>query len=605
MKKKNGFTLIELLVTIALIISITGIAVVSFIKISDKRKEAAYEKVKEQIVTAAEEYFSVNAYYKEVLSSNVNNSIKVSLGTLVEDDYLNVVTDPKTGKKLNYCNYVKVSMNNKGRLSYDFKDDEEDCSANKFVQVEEKPFKGSTPTINIDVIGKKGNNDWYVLDENAEIKTPIIKITVSDESKIEEDIEVINKKRDDNFTESDSDFSIPLFEKNGVLTATDSISYSVSTKGKTTCYKVTNEYGNSTEDCRTLKTDFENPNCELKFLGISDGEVNKYKVFYSKLGSFPLVLVSLSYSDNISGVLTKKIKVPVEKDYVAYLTPKTQGYTNDSTKKWFGIVYDYAGNVSDCSRDIYVSKYDGLENFLNKQLNELYYTSCGKTEGENTTWTNKDVTITQYFDEKLITGTFKNQNADSKTQTFKETKKTADIEKNIGVNGNQTLKCEVDVYVDKTKPKYSYTRFDKEGNSTEISKGTIIFKSLNGSGKLVQKEEITVTKDDTGKYKGTACIDAAKLGYKPGKFNFSGFSEVAIDEHSGIASYQANRTLTGNDEKNNYTYCYYNTIGNRKANSPCTWRDVRTAVDRAGNKSDDFGKIEIKVGYKGKDTICK
>ena len=54
MKNKKGFTLIELLVVIALMLSILGIAVVSLINISNKKKEEAWQQVEGQIETAAE-----------------------------------------------------------------------------------------------------------------------------------------------------------------------------------------------------------------------------------------------------------------------------------------------------------------------------------------------------------------------------------------------------------------------------------------------------------------------------------------------------------------------------------------------------------------------
>ncbi len=93
MKKRNGFTLIELLVTIALMLSILGIAVVSLINISNKKKEEAWQQVKGQIETAAVEYFTANEYLFEGLNENVSGSI--SVGTLVNQDYLNKITDPR------------------------------------------------------------------------------------------------------------------------------------------------------------------------------------------------------------------------------------------------------------------------------------------------------------------------------------------------------------------------------------------------------------------------------------------------------------------------------------------------------------------------------
>ena len=55
MRNKKGFTLVELLVTIALMLSILAIAIVSFIGISNKKKQESYDLVKEQIITAAEQ----------------------------------------------------------------------------------------------------------------------------------------------------------------------------------------------------------------------------------------------------------------------------------------------------------------------------------------------------------------------------------------------------------------------------------------------------------------------------------------------------------------------------------------------------------------------
>ena len=60
MSNKKGFTLIELIVTIAVMLSILTIAIVSFIGISNKKKQESYNAVKNEIITAAEEYFENN-----------------------------------------------------------------------------------------------------------------------------------------------------------------------------------------------------------------------------------------------------------------------------------------------------------------------------------------------------------------------------------------------------------------------------------------------------------------------------------------------------------------------------------------------------------------
>ena len=107
---KRGFTLIELLVVIALMLSILGIAVVSFVGISNKKKESSKELIKEQIETAALEYFNAN----EFLFSNLKDDVfgVISVGKLVNDDYLNVVTNPVTGKRIGNCTVVVVKRKN-------------------------------------------------------------------------------------------------------------------------------------------------------------------------------------------------------------------------------------------------------------------------------------------------------------------------------------------------------------------------------------------------------------------------------------------------------------------------------------------------------------
>ena len=109
MKKKNGFTLIELLVVIALMLSILGIAIVSLTGISDKKKKEAWKEVINQIETAATEYFTANEYLFEGLENGSTGTI--SVGRLVNEDYLNAVTNPVTEKKVSKCAIVNVTKN--------------------------------------------------------------------------------------------------------------------------------------------------------------------------------------------------------------------------------------------------------------------------------------------------------------------------------------------------------------------------------------------------------------------------------------------------------------------------------------------------------------
>ncbi len=127
-KNEKGFTLIELLVTIALMLSILGIAIVSFVNVSSKKKEEAWQDVKSSIETAAIEYFTANEYLFTGLSNGATGTITV--GKLVGEDYLNKVTNPITGKSLSYCSLVRVTKtDNKYDAIFDegIKVSEENC----------------------------------------------------------------------------------------------------------------------------------------------------------------------------------------------------------------------------------------------------------------------------------------------------------------------------------------------------------------------------------------------------------------------------------------------------------------------------------------------
>ncbi len=173
MKKlnKKGFTLIELLVTIALMLSILGIAIVSFITISNNRKKQAWDLVKGQIETAAKEYFTSNEYLFEGLSGNTVGYI--SVGNLVNDDYLNVVTDPRTGQKVSECSLVEISKNaNKITATYN-EGEGENCNNKNAVYTAEvgAPEISTTETCTYgnQIKDKAAGKKWCKTDKKIEL----------------------------------------------------------------------------------------------------------------------------------------------------------------------------------------------------------------------------------------------------------------------------------------------------------------------------------------------------------------------------------------------------------------------------------------------------
>lgn len=125
MKKNNrGFTLIELLITIAMLLSLTILVVVSFVKVSDRKKEEAKNITDKQIENAAEQYFSSEYYWINYLKKDSSSEVFVNVAKLVEDDYLNVISKTTTEKKYNRCDIVKVT-NKEGKIKYEYQEAEE------------------------------------------------------------------------------------------------------------------------------------------------------------------------------------------------------------------------------------------------------------------------------------------------------------------------------------------------------------------------------------------------------------------------------------------------------------------------------------------------
>ena len=166
MKKinKKGFTLVEIIITLAIVITITTVAVGSYIGISKNKKKEEWALVKKQIETAAEQYISTNKYMYEDLDSN-GLSAYISVGTLVETDYLNKVVDPKTKKELDKCALVEVKISSSGKYTATYigkTDDDTNCSnTNKSIVFKEA--KAADIEVNVSKLNNTHDNigDWY------------------------------------------------------------------------------------------------------------------------------------------------------------------------------------------------------------------------------------------------------------------------------------------------------------------------------------------------------------------------------------------------------------------------------------------------------------
>ncbi len=269
MKKKNGFTLVELLVTIALILMVLGIAIVSIIKVSDAKKEEAYVLVKDQIMTAAEQYFYANEYLFEGLSEGSSGVITV--GKLVEEDYLNKVTDPRTGKAINNCSQIQVTKtNDKFKSSFKEYNENLSCENNNLVIVSEPGAPGIDVKPSVEL---RDGEEWYNI-SNLNGKNLIMKVTTKTNGngrivgikKCSGESDCTNFKDDYDTTDSSLD---------------DSDTFSVDTEGKHACYQATNISNKSARICVFAKVDTEKPVCDLNVEGTAKNEGNTSKTNYT------------------------------------------------------------------------------------------------------------------------------------------------------------------------------------------------------------------------------------------------------------------------------------------------------------------------------------
>ena len=583
MKKKNGFTLVELLVTIALMLTVLGIAIVSIIKISDTKKEESYRLVKDQIITAAQQYLETNAYYKEYLTDS--NYIRISVGKLVMNDYLNAVTNPISGNKLDNCNYVEITKEN-GKLVYNFIDDATDCSDSAYVEV----IEGGGPVINIEFEGKLGENNWYILDEDN--NSPIVKITAyGTNSNIEGSIEAYLDE-ENKYISLETDFNLndgqPIIHENNMYeyVATDTYNYSKTTNsnGKEICYKATDELGRSSRKCITKKVDVDSPTCDVKVYGIiletSVDSNNKIYYKYRQYGSLIKPLVNLKREDYGSGINEDKLFMLKSTDNGIFkkYEPFYQEDTNEKVITLEGKVYDNAGNQGYCSKNVMVEKFK-VDSIIDIVNNSLPRTSCGETTGDSTKWTNKPRTISQTF---ITKSSLSEEEETVKEKTFSSSEKVSNITYNL-------TSCPVNVYVDTTAPKLNKVSFKNENKLRFVQKNT--------KGTVVKEELIEVKEDGDGDYIGYACLKNID-----GKFNFYDYNYIAKDDDSGI------KANSSNFYRETYSYglmkyTNYSCRSTKKEN-PCLIEDFYYVYDNAGNKSENLGKIKIWVGYEGVEDFC-
>ncbi len=395
MRNKKGFTLVELLVTIALMLSILGIAIVSFINISNRKKEESWQKVKEQTELAAEEYYKINEYYLESLTTE-GGYARISIGKLVEEDFLTKTVNPISGKALNNCDYVEVTKNNSG-YSYNYVENNDNsvCNVGNYAIVS----KPGAPLISVSLKNAPTGNDSYYIGD-VEIKATV---STGGNGPINE-VKYCSTITDSLDCENYESLTVKSGKENDYYGTNYSIknnSSGVDGNKVTTIFIATNVSGNTVSGEVTYKKDTENPVCST----------NNGTTTWAK----DKRTITQNCTDKTSGCTKDNYSVT---------------FTNTTTVGTIKIE-DKAGNTNNCSANVYV---------------DADAPTCGTAAGQGSTsnWTNGTRNITQTCSDGNGSG------CKSVTQSFtnEATTGTITVKDNVG----HTKKCTVNIYIDKTKP---------------------------------------------------------------------------------------------------------------------------------------------------------
>lgn len=558
MKKKNGFTLIELIVTIALILSVMVLAIIGFNNISKSKKEESFEIVKKTVESAATDYITSNKYLLETLSPN-SDTVKVTLGTLVAEDYLDKVTNPINGNPLNKCSVIEITKENGGyNYSYDNTNIMNDCDNTNNQIIEVTDSKG--PELSITPIGTKGNDGWYKRNSETEIQKQGIagvKLEITAKDTKTALLQKLERLNEDGIWENiNNNYNVSL-EGNGIheITIYDNDSYAFTTSGKKTCYRAINESLETVTKCINLKVDIDSPTCKFSVSGGYDNSNDSYYTF--RLGLLVWKpTVKFSSVDSGSGINSSNCFKDGKS--AICITGNKQDSTNGKYVKWSGQASDKAGNIGKCEKSLKV--YEKTDPISTSILNAW---RCGDAIGESNEWTRGNRKVTQEF---------YNLNGDTQsiTKEFTGESKTGEI-----TYSGKT--CSVNTYIDRTAPTFS-----KLGNNT------LQFIQYDSNKNIIQNRSISLS-GSNGNYNVDLCL-----------INQSGSYELKfpkVEAYDSLSGVRSTETL--------FSSRYSEYLGTNiqtgclrtKDQNPCVETFTTYATDKVGNKG-KIATFKIRLGYK-------
>jgi len=487
MKNNKGFTITELLVIVAIMLSVLGIAIYGYSKISEKQKLEARKRVYEQVESAAEQYFATNEYIKNDLTDN--KFAYVSVGTLVESDYMNVVIDPVTGKQLDNCTIVKVSSTEAG-IVYNVLTDEKEVEEAKQILGNNKTCKYepivvdpklTRLTVNIyeaekgcakgelldwkTYLGTETNEEWFANEgkwfntTNAPLGL-VVEFVTSDKSSITYSLDG---------------------EESKVIKNNERICI---TKDKKEL-KLSTIYGNNVESITKVNLDKTNPICTLN----ADGTNGTNGWFISNVN-----INFKSKTDNLNVISSYGLSTTTYNN-----TNKLNSLTLASDTKsqsYYGAVKDEAGNIGKCSivvkRDtevptVALNAYSGTDSVINSLDTTAKVDNAIKNNTVTllaNSWVNRKVVLRSSANDS-ISGLAKVECVDPRDKsTFKDFRRIMDTSEgelsfscvaydNAGNKSNNGSNNQIAIKRDLTPPTLkinSYASADENGAVNKTSK---------------------------------------------------------------------------------------------------------------------------------------
>ena len=566
MKNNKGFTITELLVIVAIMLTILGIAVYGYAKISEKQKLEARKQVFQQVEHAAEQYFSTNEYLKNDITDD--KYAYVSVGTLVENDFLAVVTDPVTEKQLDNCMIVRVSKVG-GVLEYKVLASEQEqeeikqilgTSSNEAKTCKYEPIivdpKLTKLTLNIYKSGKgcsKGEllnsklfigpsdpyqNKWDIAGWYNLTNAPyglVVEFVTSDESGVTYSLNNLEEKT--------------LKNKERICITDDKKGITINTK-----------YGNDITSNTTLNLDKTKPT--IKVAGNKEGWINNIGDITWTMTDETSLLKTITSYENSTGLTEKAASSDVldnEKGkYSLGGSKESKGNINlntyvmtknyiekieDGVRKHTKIVCDNAGNCAQkevvtkldaVSPTVAIKSYEGSDNVIRgldttAKVDNAINSNTITLLGNN--WTNKMVVVRSSAADNL-SGISKLECIDPRDNSiFKDFRRIMDV-----TEGALDFKC---------------VAYDLAGNnSSDVSSNSI--------NKVVVNRDMTPPTLTVSAYGSTteagAVNKTSKLGYTSNTW-YKGWAWVnaeAVDESSNVKLYYVREkgSLGGSSEKN-------------------------------------------------------